>query len=157
MKMHLAEFNYGILKHHWNDPRVADFVNNLDRVNNVAKRSPGFVWRLGDAEMEAAQLDEDGPLGGHPRLASTLSVWEDAASLEHFVWNTIHKKFYDRRAEWYDLTDAIRLVMWRVPAGHRPDPSEAMARLRRLEADGESEFAFGWRYLRAQDNPRPAD
>ncbi|WP_370282130.1 DUF3291 domain-containing protein [Pseudooceanicola sp.] len=40
---HIAEFNIGILRHGWDDPRIADFVNGLDRVNALAHRSPGFV------------------------------------------------------------------------------------------------------------------
>ena len=153
----LAEFNLGILKYDWDDPRVQGFVDGLDLVNGVAKRSPGFVWMLDEDAMEAAQNDAGGPLGGNPRTASTLSVWEDAASLEHFVWKTVHKRFYDRRTEWYDAVDSLRLVMWWVPEGHRPDIHEAMARFRHLESHGDSEHAFGWDYLRATtDNETPA-
>jgi hypothetical protein len=144
---HIAEFNVGVLKHDWADPRVADFANNLDRVNAVAQRSPGFLWMLGEDAMDAAQNDPDGPLGGNPRTASTLSVWEDVASLERFVWTTVHKQFYDRRAEWYAPTDALRLVMWWVPTGHRPGIAEAMDRFRHLEAQGPSDHAFGWSHL----------
>jgi hypothetical protein len=147
---HLAEFNIGVLKYDWDDPRVADFADNLDRVNGIAQRSDGFVWMLDEEHMQAAQTDVDGPLGGNPRTASTLSVWKDAACLEHFVWNTLHKQFYDRKAEWYDPTDAVRLVMWWVPDGHRPTVVEAMERYRHLEAHGDSDHAFGWAHLRAQ-------
>lgn len=151
---HLAEFNLGLLKHDWEDPRVADFVAGLGPVNALARRSPGFVWMMGEAEMERAQLDPAGPLGGHPRLASTLSVWQDVESLEHFVWHTLHKRFYDRRAEWYDMGHALRLVLWWVPEGHRPDPAEAMARFRLLEAQGPSARAFGWAWLKQREtNP----
>lgn len=145
---HLAEFNLGVLKHDWDDPRVKGFVDGLDLVNGIAMRSPGFVWLLSEDEMDAAQRDPQGVLGGNPRTASTLSVWEDVASLEHFVWNTVHKQFYDRKAEWYDATKALRLVMWWVPAGHRPTLDEAMARFRRLEAQGPGPDAFGWDWLR---------
>lgn len=146
---HLAEFNLGVLKHDWDDPRIKDFADGVDRVNGVAARSPGFVWRLSDADMEAAQLDPDGPLGGNPRTASTLSVWESVEALEAFVWNTVHKRFYDRKGEWYAPTDALRLVMWWVPEGHRPSVAEAMGRFRRLEAEGDSDAAFGRSHLSA--------
>lgn len=144
---HLAEFNLGILRHDWDDPRVKDFVDGLGLVNGVARRSPGFVWMLGEAEMDAAQNDPDGPLGGNPRTASTLSVWEDVASLERFVWTTVHRRSYERRAEWYDMVESLRLVVWWVPAGRRPDIAEAMARFRHLAAQGDSDHAFGWRHL----------
>ncbi|WP_226780554.1 DUF3291 domain-containing protein [Oceaniglobus trochenteri] len=148
---HIAEFNVGILSHDWDDPRVADFVNGLDLVNRVAARSPGFVWRLGDDDMEAAQNDVAGVLGGNPRTASTLSVWRDVPSLEHFVWNTVHKRFYDRRHEWYDMGAVLRLVMWWVPEGHRPTIAEAKARFDLLDRDGPSDRAFGWSWLKRAD------
>jgi hypothetical protein len=149
--MHLAEFNIGVLRYDWDDPRVADFADNLERVFNIARRSKGYIWHLDDNAMEAAQLDPNGPLGGHPRTASTLSVWTDVESLEHFVWHTVHKRFYDRRAEWYDAAEqGTRLVMWWVPEGHRPDVAEAVTRLRHLESQGESDYAFGWNHLRAR-------
>lgn len=145
-QMHLAELNLGVLKHDWDDPRVRGFVDGLDLVNRVAKRSRGFVWMMDGEAMDAAQNDPDGPLGGNPRTASTLSVWEDVASLEHFVWNTVHKRFYDRRAEWYDAVESLRFAMWWVPVNHRPDMHEAITRFRHLEQHGDSEIAFGWDY-----------
>ena len=141
---HIAEFNIGTLRYDWEDPRVKDFADNLDRVYAVAMRAPGFVWRMSDDAMEDAQCDPKGPLGGNPRTASTLSVWEDITSLENFVWNTVHKQFYDRKHEWYAPSDALRLVLWWVPAGHRPTIAEAGERYRHLEEHGETEFSFGW-------------
>lgn len=148
MNMHLAEFNLGILRYDWDDPRVQDFVNGLDMVNGVAQRSPGFVWMLGEDEMDAAQRDPNGPLGGNPRTASTLSVWQDVASLENFVWNTVHRQFYERKHEWYDAVEEIRLVMWWVPEGHRPTIDEAAERFAHIKTAGDSDHAFGWSYLK---------
>lgn len=146
---HLAEFNIGTLKYDWDDPRVADFANNLDLVNGIAARSPGFVWRMTDEDMETAQTDAQGVLGGNPRTASTLSVWESAEALEHFVWQTVHKQFYDRKHEWYapEENQGPRLVMWWVPVGHRPTVAEAKVRLDHLAAHGTSAHAFGWDHL----------
>ncbi|HCQ66138.1 MAG TPA: DUF3291 domain-containing protein [Rhodobacteraceae bacterium] len=144
---HIAELNLGVLRHDWDDPRVKAFVDGLDLVNGVAERSKGFVWRMTDDDMDAAQNDPTGALGGTPRLASTLSVWEDVGSLEAFVWNTVHRQFFERRAEWFDAVESLRLVMWWVPEGHRPDSAEGMERFRHLEANGDSDYAFGWSYL----------
>ena len=36
---HLAELNVARLRYDINDPRIADFVNNLNRVNAAAERS----------------------------------------------------------------------------------------------------------------------
>lgn len=147
--MHLAEFNLGILRHAWGSAKIADFENGLEHVNRIAERSPGFVWRLSDDDMDAMQNDPVGPFGANPRLASTLSVWEDLESLEHFVWNTVHKRFYDRRHEWFGDEQTIRLVLWRVAEGHRPSIAEAAKRLRHLEAHGDTDIAFGWRHAKS--------
>ena len=141
---HLAELNFGELRYDWDDPRVADFVAGLDKVNALAERSPGFVWRLPDDDMNTEQVTEGGAFGGNPRMASTLSVWTDAASLRHFVWNTVHKQFYDKRARWYDSIGNSNLVMWWIPIGHRPLVTEGLARFDRLTRQGPSEMAFGW-------------
>lgn len=151
--MQLAELNLGILKHDWDDPRVKGFVDGLDPVNRVAQRSRGFVWMMDSEAMDAAQNDPSGVMGANPRMASTLSVWEDVPSLEHFVWNTVHKRFFDRRAEWYDAVESLRFAMWRVPVGHRPSMTEAMARFRHLETHGDSDWAFGWEHAKQMAAP----
>ncbi len=144
---HLAEFNFGTLKHDWDDPRVRGFVDGLDLVNGIAAQSPGFVWRMPDEDMDRAQNDPGGVFGGQLRIASTLSVWRDVASLEGFVWNTVHRQFYARRGEWYDAVGNSHLVLWWVPEGHRPDVAEGMARFQLREAKGDSDAAFGWAHL----------
>lgn len=145
--MQLVEFNWGVLRYDWDDPRVADFANGLDRVNQIAARSDGFIWRLGDDDMEAAQTDPSGAMGGNPRFASTLSVWRDFKSLDHFVWNTLHKHFFARREEWFAPGQGLRLVMWWVPEGEIPTIEEAVARAEHLKTHGDSADAFGWAYL----------
>lgn len=145
---HLAELNLGILKYDWDDPRVADFVNGLDLVNGVAIRSPGFVWMLPEEQMHFEQTSEAGTMGANPRMASTLSVWESIESLEHFVWNTVHKQFYDRKAEWYPEGVQLRFAMWWLPVGHQPTMAEAMGRFRHLEQQGPSDYAFGWDHIK---------
>ena len=53
--MHVAELNIGRLNYPIDDPRMADFVDNLGRVNAMAERMPGFVWRLvGDGSNDGA-------------------------------------------------------------------------------------------------------
>lgn len=153
--MHLAEFNIGVLKYDWDDPRMAEFRDNLDRVFAVATRFPGYVWHMSEAEMDAAQTDPDGPLGGNPRTASTLSVWRDLDSLERFVWKSVHRRFVDKKALWYDSAEqSTRLVMWWIPEGHVPTIDEAAERLALRSARGDSAEAFGWDHARGvRGNP----
>lgn len=147
--MPLAEFNIGTLKYDWDDPRIADFANNLERVYDIARRSPGYIWHMENDDMGAAQRDLNGPLGGNPRTASTLSVWADIDSFRHFVFQTVHKRFHDRKAEWYDPQDQrdTRLVMWHVADGHIPTVAEAMDRFHHLEIHGTTDHAFGWAHM----------
>ena len=147
---HVAQMNWGVLRADWEDPAVAGFVDNLGRVNEVAERSEGFVWRMGDADMETAQMNPDEIFGANPRLASTMSVWESAEALEHFVHKTIHGGFLKRRAEWFEHQDAPTYVIWPIPAGHRPTLAEAKARLDRLAAEGPGPEAYDFAYLRAR-------
>jgi uncharacterized protein DUF3291 len=100
--MHLAEFNIGTLKYNWEDPRVADFLNNLVRVYDIAYCAPGYVWHWEGDDMEAAQFDPNGPWNGNRRTACTLSVRTDVESLHNFTFNTVHKQFFDRTGESYD-------------------------------------------------------
>ncbi|MEO0829474.1 MAG: DUF3291 domain-containing protein, partial [Pseudomonadota bacterium] len=112
---HLAELNIGRLVADADDPRIADFMNGLDRINGLAKRMPGFVWMM-EGSGEPGRGNTDVKIDDDPRFISNLSVWESLATLETFVWDTVHKQFYDRKAEWLDVMGEMHFVMWWVPA-----------------------------------------
>ena len=139
--MHLAELNIGRTRYDLDDPRMADFVNRLDVVNALAERSKGFVWRLTGEAGETVALEND------PHVIVNLSVWETAEDLEHFVWNTVHRKVYGRRGEWFETMGKAHFVMWRIEEGLAPTVAEAMSRLEHLRRHGPSEHAFGWEGL----------
>src|SRR5215831_10536203 len=138
--LHLAQLNIGRLRHEVGDPRMAEFVDNLAFVNGLAERSPGFVWRYQD---DSGSAIETRPFAGDSRMAINLSVWDSAEALERFVWQTVHKRFYGRRHEWFERMDERYFVMWWVPAGHRPTVQEAIERLRHLQQHGPREPAGG--------------
>ena len=140
---HLAEFNIAEAMYDLTDERMAAFVNNLDRINGMAERMPGFVWRLKD-EPEGTMA---AGWGGNDRLLDNLSVWETAKQLETFVFSTVHRQIYARRAEWFGLMKSHHFVMWWVEAGHRPSREEAQARLKLLDEKGPTAEAFGWAQL----------
>lgn len=141
--MHLAELNIARPLYDLDDPRIADFVDRLDAVNAIAERSPGFVWRL----MEEAGNALSVQAFDDPRLIVNMSVWETPEHLEHFVWNTVHKQVYRRKAEWFKALAAHHFVMWRVEEGHVPTLAEAREKLEHLERRGDSDEAFGWAHL----------
>jgi hypothetical protein len=141
--MHLAEVNIARLLYPLDDPRVAGFVDNLDRVNAAADRMDGFVWRLQDESGDATAIQAfDDPL-----MIVNMSVWRDAESLERFVWNTVHKRIYNKRQEWFSLMQSHHFAMWWVEVGHVPTLEEARARLDHLDSHGDTDFAFGWTHL----------
>jgi len=142
---HLAQLNIGRLRYPTNDPRMADFMNNLDLVNGLAERSAGFIWRLKDATGNATSFR---PFPD-PQMAVNLTVWESVEALERYVWMTVHKRFYGRGQEWFDKLDGPHFVMWWVPAGHRPTVVEAKERLEYFAAHGPTDHAFGWDRLPA--------
>ena len=143
---HLAELNVGRLQAPTDDPRVAEFMANLDRINGMGKRMPGFVWMM-EGSGEPGTGNTDAKIEGDPQYVSNLTVWESVETLEKFVWGTIHKQFYARRQEWFEVLGEMHFVMWWVPEGHEPTLEEALARLQHLKENGDSEHAFGWSYL----------
>lgn len=142
---HLAQLNVGRLLAPTDDARVAPFMRALDAVNAVGKRSPGFVWMMEGAGEGVGNTDAK--INGDAQFVSNLTVWESAVHLEQFVWNTVHKQFYTRRAEWFSVLDKPHFVMWWVPIGRHPSLDEALERLAFLDANGDTDHAFGWAYL----------
>jgi hypothetical protein len=156
--LHLAQLNVGYARVPLHDPRIAEFMDNLDRINALAERSPGFVWRLQSDSGNATDI----AVPGDDEMISNLSVWTDGPSFAGFVFNTVHARFYEKRAAWFEPMGQAHFVMWAVPAGHRPDLTEAMDRLSHLRAHGSTEHAFGWdavdmmRYRRCAPEALPA-
>jgi len=141
--MHLAQLNIGRPKYALDDPRMAGFMDNLDRVNALAEKSPGFVWRMtgeGNNNMDITRADD-------PGMNYNLSVWRSAEDLEHFVWKTVHVRFYNRKAEWFPTMTTPHFVMWPIEEGVEPSLDEALERLEMLRRDGGTDQAFGWKDL----------
>ena len=141
MDYQLAQLNIARFHLPQEDPVNTDFVNNLDRVNAIAERQPGFVWRLvveGNNALDIHAFDDQ-------HVASNLSVWNDVESLEAFVFgNAAHRDILRRRREWFDKLE-FYLVLWWVSAGHRPDLEEAKGRLECLQKNGPTAETFTFR------------
>jgi hypothetical protein len=148
---HLAELNVGRLLAPTDDPRVAEFMGALDRVNGLGKRMPGFVWMMEGSGAPHLRKpgtgNTDVKIDGDPQYVSNLTVWESVETLEAFVFNTVHRQFLVRRAEWFGVLGQMHFVMWWVPQGHRPTLDEGLQRLTLLRDQGPGEMAFGWAWL----------
>jgi hypothetical protein len=137
----LAQLNLAQMRTPMDSPEMADFVANLDRINALAEGSPGFVWRLQGEDGKATALR---PLGEN--MLVNISVWRDVAALRDYVYQTGHVEIMRRRREWFDQIHQASLVLWWVPAGHRPDEFEAAEKLALLCAQGPSPGAFSFRH-----------
>ena len=141
MSSHLAQLNVGRLRAPVGDPLVAEFIDNLDRINAIADASPGFVWRLQTEEGNATAVrpyeDES--------ILINLSLWESLDALADYVYRSDHAGFLRRRRQWFEKMDEVIVALWWVPAGHIPTEAEAVARLDHLRAEGPTAHAFTFR------------
>lgn len=143
---YLVELNIGLVVDDLDTPTMADFMKALDKVNRIADRSPGFVWRLQDEAGNATGVK----YSENPREIVNLSVWQTSADLEHYVWNKVDRQFMKRLAEWFVPLDQPYFVLWWVLVGVLPTLAEALDRPARLRSDGPSAHAFGWSNLPGQ-------
>jgi hypothetical protein len=141
MHHHLAQLNIAKMRFPLESPGMLDFVNNLDRINQLADSSDGFVWRLQGDGNDATSLrpfEDD-------FIIVNMSVWQNLESLKNYVYKSAHTDILKRRAEWFEKVQEAMVVMWWIPQGHIPTVTEAKERLEHLRAHGSSEFAFSFR------------
>ena len=137
----LAQVNIGRVRAPLDDPLMDGFRTQLDPINALADRSPGFVWRLQTEDGNATAIhafDDD-------LLLVNMSVWESIDALSDFVYRSAHVNVMKRRREWFETMDEQFLVLWWVPAGTQPDLNEAKRRLELLRANGPTPDAFTFR------------
>lgn len=135
---HLAQVNVGRMRGERDDPAVAGFYAELDRINAVADAAPGFVWRLQGDGNDATDLRP----GPDPLFLINMSTWTDADTLFDYVYRTAHTAVMAQRREWLERFAGSYQALWWVPAGHRPSIDEALAKLWLLDRYGPSPQAF---------------
>lgn len=137
-RYHLAQYNIAWLVAPLDDPRIADFTNNIARVNQLAEEAPGFVWRhqTDDGDSTGVRIRDD------DRILINFSVWESVEALHAFAFRTKHADYFRRRREWFEHEDETYAVLWWVPEGHEPTVDEAETKLGYLKEHGPSEQAF---------------
>lgn len=145
----LAQLNIALLKAPLDSPQLADFVANLERINALAEAAPGFLWRLETEEGDATALR---PFGED--FIVNMSVWANLESLHAYVYGSDHARIMRRRREWFDRMQESHLVLWWVPAGHRPTIEEAAGKLEALRKHGPHVGAFTFRKAFSPPDPR---
>jgi Domain of unknown function (DUF3291) len=135
---HLAQINIGRLVAPIDDPRIADFVAQLDPINALAERSPGFVWRLQSASGNATDI----PYSDDPFVIVNMSVWESVEALKNFVYASEHISPFRDRAKWFEKMNKPHYCLWWIPAGHIPTVAEGGERLEHYQQKGATPNAF---------------
>jgi hypothetical protein len=138
---HLAQVNIGKILAPMDSPVMAEFKNNLDRINALAEDSEGFVWRLKDDNNNATSIKvfED------DFMLINMSVWKNIEALYKYVYESAHVEYLKKRREWFEKLTEMHMAMWWIPAGHIPSPAEAIERLTHIREKGDGPFAFGFR------------
>lgn len=119
-------------------PVMADFVNNLNRINALAESSEGFIWRLKDDANNATSIK----IYNDDFLIVNMSVWKDIDRLFRFAYQTQHLEIFKRRNEWFEKMKEMHMALWYVEENHKPTTIEAEERLDYLRANGDTPFAF---------------
>ena len=123
------------------DPIMNEFVDNLDKVNELAEDSPGFIWRLKDESNNASNFN---PFNDE-QIIINISVWETIESLENFTYKTFHTDFLKRRKEWFKKYGKAHYALWWIKNEAYPTVEESIERLKLLQLNGSSESAFNFK------------
>jgi hypothetical protein len=143
---HLAQINIGRLVAPIGDPRIAEFVAQLDPINALAEQTPGFVWRLKSDSGNATDIayNED------PFVHVNMSVWESLESLSGFVYRSHHLQVMRDRAKWFEKMEKPYYCLWWIPAGHIPNVAEGRERLEHYQKHGATQYSFWFSQLYPQ-------
>ena len=133
----IAQLNIATLRAPIDDPSIADFTDNLDRINTLGDGSPGFVWRLQTDDGNATALRPY----PDPMVIVNMTVWTSVGALKEFAYRTEHAEFLARRREWFEA-GSTGVVLWWIRAGELPTVDDAKRRLDFLRRHGPSPYAF---------------
>ncbi len=141
MPLHLAQINIAKCLAPLDSPIMAGFVSNLENMNALAEKSPGFIWRLKDGDGDATSIrifDDD-------FLIVNMSVWSTREALFKYVYRSDHVGIFRRRKEWFEKMPVMHMALWYVEEGHPPDLAQGIERLIYLRENGETPYAFSFK------------
>lgn len=135
---HLAQINIAKALDTMDSVTMKGFADRLDEINALADSAPGFVWRLQteDGDATSIQAFDD------PSLLVNMSVWENVDSLKTYVYKSNHVELVRDRDAWFSKMLEAHQVLWWIPVGHIPSVEDGKDRLRHLEVNGSTEYAF---------------
>lgn len=139
-KLLLAQVNIAQRLAPMDDPIMQDFVNNVDRINALADKHKGFVWRLKDEDKDlATEVFQD------DTLLINMSVWETIDALFDYTYKSDHVEIFKRKKEWFSKMKMLHMAFWYIPEGYEPTFQDAKDRLDYIEKHGDTPYAFGFK------------
>lgn len=135
---YLAQINIAKMLAPIDSPVMSDFVANLDKINRLAEKSMGFLWRLKDEDDNATSIK----VFDDEYIIVNMSVWESKEALFDFTYQSAHVEIFKRKKEWFQKMTDMHMALWYVEEGHNPTTEEAKERLDLLNKLGETPFAF---------------
>ena len=145
MTFHLAQMNIAWMHGAIHDPVMAGLAERIDEINELAEKSPGFVWRLPASAVTPQSLEpfeEDFPRFHRDRLFYNMSIWESLESLREYTFLSRHAELLNERHQWVDHIAGASVALWWAPVGDRPSIAESAARLRSVRLHGPTPAAF---------------
>lgn len=139
--MNIAQANVATMITGYDDPLMADFMEELDIVNATADETPGFVWRFVE--------DDDGAevagVFGDDKLLFNMSVWGSVEALETWAYSGRHLDVVRKRTKWFEKPTRPPLALWWIDNDHIPTVKEARDRFHLLWEQGPTADAFTFR------------
>ena len=138
MNYNLAQINIARMLAPLDSPVMKDFADSVDRINQLAEISNGFVWRFieDDISDSAVQVFHD------DYIVVNMSVWKSIEALFDCTYTSEHKNIFKRRKEWFSKMKKMHMACWYIPEGKYPTPLEGKERLEYLDKFGETPYAF---------------
>jgi Domain of unknown function (DUF3291) len=149
MSYQLAQINVARLIAPIDNPKIAEFVAQLEPINSLADAAPGFVWRLKSESGNATDI----AYNDDPFIIVNMSVWESIQALRDFAYRSNHVRVFRDRAKWFEKMDQPNYCLWWIPAAHIPKVAEGRERLEHYQRHGATPYAFWF----SQQFPAPAD
>lgn len=133
LEYHLVHANVAIMRAPWDDPRMANFLEQADDIDALAQASPGFIDQPSPAD--------EGSVYQEPALLN-LSIWQSVEALEKFTFGPEHAKALERREDWFIQYEGPNYVLFWLPASEEPTEKEVQTRLGYLASHGPTPYAF---------------
>jgi hypothetical protein len=149
MNYHLAQINIGRLVAPLDDPKIAEFIAQLEPINAIADKAAGFVWRLQSSSGNATDI----AYNDDPFVIVNMSVWESIEALRQYGYKSDHAKVLRDRAKWFEKMEKPYYCLWWIPAGHIPTVPEGRERLEHYQKHGATAYSFWF----SQHFPQPAN